>query len=164
MESKTEEEHFEVRSVEEEKELRDKYDSLTKETEGRICRKDVINMWRQMITCPAVDYINSTFEKMNINENVPLSFDDFRNIWLKSLAAHSAACRNVRSEILAEFNRFDANKDGFIDTSELKQMVECQGETISDEDLEEFFKMADTNCDGKISFEEYAEVFLSDKL
>ena len=59
------------------------------------------------------------------------------------------------SQRLAEiYRKYDTNHDGSLDRDEtralLNQVLQEQGKTVSENDLEEFINAADTNRDGKI--------------
>lgn len=48
---------------------------------------------------------------------------------------------------------FDRNGDGFISPQEIKLAITSLGEQLTDKELEDMIAMADTNGDGKISFD-----------
>lgn len=48
---------------------------------------------------------------------------------------------------------FDKDGNGFISLDELKSAMEIIDETITEEQLTDIFKMADTDRDGKICYE-----------
>jgi len=57
------------------------------------------------------------------------------------------------------FSLFDTNGDGHIDKAELKMVLETMEEkNMTDEELDEMFRDADTNNNGQISFEEFLSI------
>jgi Ca2+-binding EF-hand superfamily protein len=60
------------------------------------------------------------------------------------------------------FELVDTTKDGMLDKAELRSMLQGMDggnrrDHISDADVDEFTRNADTNGDGLISFEEFVE-------
>jgi len=53
------------------------------------------------------------------------------------------------------FESLDADKSGYIDLKELKEMSKELGKEMDNAELEECIKDLDENKDGKISFEEF---------
>jgi len=68
---------------------------------------------------------------------------------------------DFEEEITATFGVFDKNRDGFIDVEELGQVLADEGEVLTEEEVEEMMKMADTDEDGKLDEEEYSEFMFS---
>lgn len=60
-------------------------------------------------------------------------------------------------EIREAFKVFDKNGDGYVEVAELRQVVQGLGEPLSEADLQEMIKEADTDGDGRISYQEYVE-------
>ncbi|KAF8970734.1 hypothetical protein BGZ46_010420 [Entomortierella lignicola] len=59
--------------------------------------------------------------------------------------------------IKEQFNALDRDGDGLIGPSELEQALENTSRNPNDYDTEKFFKDADQNKDGKITFSEFVE-------
>ena len=56
------------------------------------------------------------------------------------------------------FSRFDVNGDGGIDENELSAIMEMIGEPCSKQQLRTLMADADTDGDGSVSFEEFADL------
>lgn len=63
-----------------------------------------------------------------------------------------------RANLLAIFNNFDSNSNGFITPAELKTGIESYGLTIPDEELDLLILRADKNEDGNLDYEEFARI------
>ena len=53
------------------------------------------------------------------------------------------------------FKIFDKNGDGFISFAEMKKLSIVFGEELSDAEINEMIKEADSSGDGRVSFEEF---------
>ena len=61
------------------------------------------------------------------------------------------------AELKKAFEVMDANKDGVVTKDELKNLLKGLGEDVTDEVVDEMIKIADSNNDGKIQFEEFVK-------
>ena len=66
-------------------------------------------------------------------------------------------CRKMEEVYLAEvlretFKIFDKDGSGYINASELKELMEKLGEKLSDEEIEKMIAEADLDEDGKVSY------------
>ena len=65
-------------------------------------------------------------------------------------------------EILEGFRAFDKNGDGYITLEELRWAMTNLGEKLNDAELMELIQAADIDGDGRLNFEEKAEVMYKD--
>ncbi|RVW17390.1 Calcium-binding allergen Ole e 8 [Vitis vinifera] len=63
-----------------------------------------------------------------------------------------------KDELQKVFNRFDANGDGKISSSELANVLRALGSESSPEEMSRVMKEIDTDDDGCINLEEFAPV------
>jgi len=59
------------------------------------------------------------------------------------------------ADIEAAFNFIDLNQNKFIGAGELRHILVCMGELITDEEVDEMIRMVDGDGDGQVSFEEF---------
>ncbi|XP_052275929.1 calmodulin-like isoform X2 [Dreissena polymorpha] len=62
-----------------------------------------------------------------------------------------------QSELEQMFAIFDRDGDGFITHTEMKRALEETGGHVADSEVESMIQEADTDKDGKVSFQEFAE-------
>lgn len=55
--------------------------------------------------------------------------------------------------VMAAFNVFDLDNDGYITRDELRKAMQTIGESVTEQQLTEFMTMADTDKDGRINYE-----------
>ena len=53
------------------------------------------------------------------------------------------------------FRVFDKNGDGFIQLEELKAVMKCLGNKLTDKELIDMMRKPDTDGDGQISYDEF---------
>ncbi|XP_076805663.1 neo-calmodulin-like [Clavelina lepadiformis] len=65
-------------------------------------------------------------------------------------------------ELTNAFRVFDKNLDGFITAADLRRHMTTLGEKLTDEEVDEMIKDADTNGDGKINYNEFSFAIIHD--
>lgn len=66
----------------------------------------------------------------------------------------------VKNDFRAAFWVFDKDGNGYISQDELRSAMEIMDESITEEQLNEIFKMADTDRDGKICYEDFMKILM----
>lgn len=56
------------------------------------------------------------------------------------------------------FKVFDKDGNGYIEPAELKQVMQSLGETLTDADIEDMMKEADTDNDGRVNYDEFVNM------
>ena len=62
---------------------------------------------------------------------------------------------NFEEEMKVAFKMFDKDKNGYIERDELKQMMTKLGEKLTDGEIDEMMKEADTDNDGRVNYNEF---------
>ena len=60
-------------------------------------------------------------------------------------------------ELKKAFSVMDANGDGVVTKDELKTLLKGLGEDVTDEVVDEMIKLADSDGDGKVNFDEFCK-------
>ncbi|TMW66507.1 hypothetical protein Poli38472_004272 [Pythium oligandrum] len=63
-------------------------------------------------------------------------------------------------EILGAFRFIDLDKNNFIGAAELRHLLICMGELITDEEVDEMIKLCDVDGDGQVSFDEFRRMVI----
>ena len=61
-------------------------------------------------------------------------------------------------ELKAAFSVFDRDGNGFLDAVELRNALARDGEPLTAKELDELFRDADIDGDGKINYDEFAKI------
>lgn len=56
---------------------------------------------------------------------------------------------------------FDKDKSGYIDAKEIQTVTTTLGEKLTDEELNEFMREADLDGDGRLNYNEFVNIMLS---
>ncbi|KAJ3120252.1 calmodulin-like 3 [Physocladia obscura] len=80
-----------------------------------------------------------------------------------AMAAKSIRDVQAEEEMKEAFRIFDRNADGFITHDEFKATLEAQGDSISDQEVDDLIKECDVDGDGKLNYEEFSKMMTPPK-
>ncbi|KAJ3124765.1 hypothetical protein HK100_011121 [Physocladia obscura] len=124
------------------------------DSDGRLTTDElvkVLNLFGQ--PAPTKQDLAPLFAKADRNSNGTIELNEFLEFVARRLKNIDA-----ESEFTRAFRLYDENGDGFIVSSELKHVMTRMGNTMSDEEIDQWIKDADVNKDGKISLVEFLQV------
>ena len=95
-------------------------------------------------------FLNPHLPKLTFNGagNGIIDFDEFVGM----MARRMRSPQEEEIELQESFRVFDKNGDGYISTSELRQVMLTLGEKVSDDELAEMIREADFNGDGRVDY------------
>ncbi|NXI25770.1 EFCB7 protein, partial [Sterrhoptilus dennistouni] len=95
-----------------------------------------------------------TINKYWTSQTTSLNFDDFCAILKKEKPA-------TKNELLEAFGKIDTDKDGYILHEELCKILTTRGDKMTWEEVTSITKQADFNCNGKLDYNKFCELYLS---
>lgn len=99
--------------------------------------------------CPSyTDSFTHLFSIQIFLGNGVIDFEEFLEMIVKEMNK-----TDTEEEMREAFKIFDKSGNGFITAKELKHGMVYMGERLSDEEVEEMMREADSDGDGRISFE-----------
>ncbi|XP_069114920.1 calmodulin-like [Argopecten irradians] len=99
---------------------------------------------------PTKEEVNDLLKDMDIDGDGMLNFNDF-SIRMKTVMADT----DVEAELRTAFKVFDKDESGKISFEELKSALTSIGEKLTDDEVKEMLREADSNGDGEIDFQEF---------
>ncbi|XP_019636398.1 PREDICTED: calmodulin-A-like [Branchiostoma belcheri] len=104
------------------------------------------------------DELTDLLERADLRMCEKIDFREFLTMMQKRKEETDA------SDVISEaFMLFDTNGDGYLGAEELRHVMTCLGEQLTDEDVENMVRLADMDGDGKINFAEFATMMSSDQ-
>ena len=85
-----------------------------------------------------------------------MDFDNF--LKLMGLLKAPLDPEEEKEELRDAFKTLDADGDGFLSASELRNVLTSMGEPLTDKEVDEMFRLVDINNDGKLNFAEFYEM------
>ncbi|KXT18482.1 hypothetical protein AC579_2260 [Pseudocercospora musae] len=75
-----------------------------------------------------------------------------------TMMSHRATAVDTEEELRQAFNVFDRDGSGTISVTELRDMLKALGDNLTDAEVDQIMKSADTDGDKTISFEEFKKI------
>ena len=132
-------------------EIKEAFDLFDSDKSGEID----VNELKQALMNLGIDTKNQTLQNMlsdiDKNGNANIDFDEFIEMMTAKMSD-----KDTREDLLKVFQLFVGDEDtDQIDIKHLKRVCKELNENMSDEELNEMIVRADTDRDGKVSFEEF---------
>ena len=147
-------------------EMKDTFDSIDGDKSGRIHVEELARHMAEHTQDLTVDDLKELCDEHNKDGSGELAFHHFVSMMGPILYPHlQRAESQIDAGELDEadqndfFAMVDVDGDGNVTKDELRTAWENMGEKMSEEDLEEMMRQADTDHDGKINAKEFAKMF-----
>ncbi|XP_053508332.1 troponin C, slow skeletal and cardiac muscles [Ictalurus furcatus] len=123
--------------------------------DGCISTKELGKVIGMLGQNPTPQELQEMIDEVDEDSSGTVDFDEFLVMMVRCMKDDSRA--KSEEELADLFRMFDRNRDGYIDTEELREMLKATGEMITEDDVEELMKDGDRNNDGKIDYDEFLE-------
>lgn len=141
-------------SVDEIVEMRRAFEKLDKEKHG-VITIDEFKHGMALCNDYSEEEVNAMFDSIDVNKNGKIMYTEF-------IAATLELQGRIEEKRVAEaFDHIDDDDSGYITKKNLKQLL---GERGTSEQIDKLIEEADTDGDGKISFEEFLVMYRKDNL
>ncbi|XP_078671421.1 neo-calmodulin-like [Branchiostoma floridae x Branchiostoma belcheri] len=141
-------------------EYREAFKLFDKDGDGTITVEELGTVLHDLGQFSSEEDLNELLHDLDADGNLTIDFEDFVVI-LSSIIKEE---NDEDDEVLAEddekdlreaFSLFDKAGDGFIDASDLRQILSCFGQDLTDEEVDEMMCEIDLDGNGKIDYEEF---------
>jgi Ca2+-binding EF-hand superfamily protein len=141
------------------------FDELDVDGSGLLSAKEVLAVLKKSNVPNPKDEVKSMFAKAKKKTNEELNFDEFVSLMIystvlfpKKKVAKGALTFTKLEELKTSFDFFDKDLSGKISLTEFKALAQKLGKSVTEAELKDMIKEADTNGDGEIGFSEFVAV------
>ncbi|XP_078313154.1 calmodulin-like [Crassostrea virginica] len=131
-------------------EFRVAFSLFDKDNDGSINTKELGTVMRALGQNPSITELRAMVDEVDLDGNGVIDFEEFLEMIVKEMKK-----TDTEEELREAFRIFDRSGNGYINAKELKHGMVFLGERLSDEEVEEMMNEADSDRDGKISFEDF---------
>jgi len=137
-------------------ELKDAFEMFDRDKDGLISNKELGNILRSLGHEPNDVEIADMINDVDSDEDGKIDFNEFMHLMHKR-----AKDSDIEEELCEAFRLFDKESEGRISSSEFRHIMLTLGERLSEDEVDEMIKEADSKGDGYIYYKEFVKVMLS---
>ncbi|TDL20345.1 calmodulin [Rickenella mellea] len=134
-------------------ELKGAFQLFDKDNDGTISTDELGAVMRSVGREPTEAELKRMVAGVDADSNGKIEFSEFVVLMEGQIRAE-----DLKEELRDAFRTFDADNDGFISAKEVRVVMGKLGERLSDQQVDEIVREADTNGDGKINYEEFVRM------
>ncbi|CAH1997962.1 unnamed protein product [Acanthoscelides obtectus] len=141
------------------KEFREAFRLFDKDGDGSITKEELGRVMRSLGQFARTEELQQMLQEVDVDGDGNVSFEEFVDIaWSASAGSdpdHVQSREEEEKELRDAFRVFDKHNRGYITASDLRAVLQCLGEDLSEEEIEDMIKEVDVDGDGRIDFYEF---------
>uniref|UniRef100_A0A0D9XTM5 EF-hand domain-containing protein n=1 Tax=Leersia perrieri TaxID=77586 RepID=A0A0D9XTM5_9ORYZ len=138
--------------------FRDAFSLFDKNNDGCISREELATVLTSLGMAPSQEDLQDMIVAVDEDGNGTIEFDEFLSIMKKKLHENG---NDDEEELRKAFRIFDKDDNGFISPNELRMVMASLGDELTEHEIDDMMKAADTNNDGQVDYEEFKRVMMS---
>ncbi|KAL0266997.1 UNVERIFIED_CONTAM: hypothetical protein PYX00_009385 [Menopon gallinae] len=147
------------------KELRDAFMVFDKDGDGRITKDELGRVMRSLGQFATEEELQQMLKEIDFDGDGHFSFEEFVQLLLGGDHLGGTLLDNTpadeEKELRDAFRVFDKHNRGFISATDLRAVLQCLGEQLSEEEIEEMIREVDVDGDGRIDFGEFVRALVT---
>ncbi|XP_062620975.1 calmodulin-A-like [Saccostrea cucullata] len=141
-------------SSEQVEEYREAFNLFDKDGDGSITTSELGVVMRSLGQEPTVKELENMIREIDEDGNGAIDFDEF----LHMMAKKQAECSDPEEELREAFQVFDKDGNGYISKEELHLVMNNLGEKLTDEEITDMIREADSDGDGQVNYREFVNM------
>merc|ERR1712241_1353963 len=130
-------------------EFKEAFVLFDKDGDGTITTKELATVMRSLGQHPTESELQDMINEVDEDGNGTIEFNEFLVMMAKKVKENESS-----DDIKEAFKVFD--RDGYISAEELGQVMSTLGESLTQEEIDEMIREADSDGDGRVCYEEFA--------
>ncbi|XP_048736680.1 calmodulin-beta-like [Ostrea edulis] len=145
------------------RELREAFRLFDKDGDGSITTDELGTVMRNLGQFPSSEELNLMLKEIDIDGDGTFSFEEFVQVMANMGGISEQSAEDEEEELRQAFRVFDKGGCGYITASDLRSVLQCMGEDLTEEEIDEMIAEVDIDGDGRIDFEEFIACMCEDK-
>ncbi|XP_069109317.1 calmodulin-beta-like [Argopecten irradians] len=111
---------------------------------------------------PNTDELNMMLKEIDIDGDGTFGFEEFVQVMANMGGISEQSEEDEEEELRQAFRVFDKTGCGYISASDLRAVLQCMGEDLTEDEIDEMIAEVDIDGDGRIDFEEFIACMCED--
>ncbi|XP_050302786.1 calmodulin-like [Anthonomus grandis grandis] len=141
------------------KEFREAFRLFDKDGDGSITKEELGRVMRSLGQFARTEELQQMLQEVDVDGDGNVSFEEFLDMaWTAGAGSDPdqvLSREEEEKELRDAFRVFDKHNRGYITASDLRAVLQCLGEDLSEEEIEDMIKEVDVDGDGRIDFYEF---------
>ncbi|EEA21351.1 hypothetical protein TMatcc_009247 [Talaromyces marneffei ATCC 18224] len=133
--------------------FREAFAVFDKDGNGEITADELREVMRSLGQNPTESELQDIVNELDVDRTGTIDFDEFL-----TMMVHKGKATDEEAELRAAFEVFDQDGSGTISADEMRRVMKSIGEDLTDAEIEEMIKEADTDGDGTIDYQEFVHL------
>lgn len=144
------------------RELREAFKLFDKDGDGSITAEELGTVMRNLGQFPSTDELNMMLKEIDIDGDGTFSFEEFVQVMANMGGLSEQSEEDEEKELRQAFTVFDKTGCGYICASDIRAILQCLGEDLTEEEIDEMIAEVDIDGDGRIDYDEFIACVCSD--
>ncbi|KAG6483744.1 hypothetical protein ZIOFF_060398 [Zingiber officinale] len=149
----------EMLSEEQVAEFKEAFSLFDKDGNGNITTSELGNVMQSLGQNPTEAELKEMIKVADVDGSGTMDFKEFLN-----MMAHKLKDAGSEEELKEAFRVFDKDQNGFISAAELHHVMKNIGEKLTDDEVNQMIREADTDGDGQINYQEFIKIMMNKTL
>lgn len=138
-------------------EFKEAFDIFDVDGGGTITAEELGDVMRSLGQKPTRAQLDSMVSEIDADGDGAIDFPEFLTMMLRKMNEG-----DPEKELRDVFMVFDKDQSGTISADELRNVMKVIGEKLTDQEIEDAIKLADTTGDGEVSYDEFIQFILEE--
>ncbi|GAA5965541.1 hypothetical protein JCM8115_001565 [Rhodotorula mucilaginosa] len=136
--------------------FKEAFSLFDKDGDGKITTRELGTVMRSLGQNPSEAELQDMINEVDADGNGTIDFPEFLTMMARKMKDSDS-----EEEVREAFKVFDKDGNGFISAAELRHVMTNLGEKLSDAEVDEMIREADTDGDGQINYDEFVKMMMS---
>ncbi len=130
-------------------------DLFLKDGNGDISLYEIGSVFRSLGLFPTENELNEMLKEIDIDGDGNFTFDEFVQLMFNMGNLSERSEEQEEMELRQAFRVFDKAGNGYITSSDLRSVLQCLGEQLTEDEIEDMINEVDIDGDGRIDYDEF---------